>query len=281
MNNRIIVVFCLFVLLSSLNKRVFSGNEHDIIGARAGGMGNCAGTFSDVWAVHNNQAGMANLRDFGVGVFFKNNYFIKELSYSAFSAALPTDAGVFGIDFSTMGYDYFKEQNFGIAYGKMFGNKVAVGIKLDYLAYKMFEPYGTKNIFTFEGGIIGKLSKNMAIAAHIFNPVQAKLNDYYDERLATVFNTGLSYNFSEKVSVIAEVEKRTYAKANIKAGIEYRPVKILYLRTGISTNPGTNSFGFGFVFDNLHVDLASAWHPVLGHSPQIGIHYVFAKNKKK
>lgn len=281
MNNLRLIILCLFVLLIGINKRLFCGNEHEIIGARAGGMGNCTGTFSDIWAVRNNQAGMADLKEIGVGIFFKNNYFVKELSYSAISAALPTDAGVFGIDFSNMGYDYFKEQNLGIAYGKKFGNKVAAGIKLDYLAYHMYEPYGTKNIFTFEGGIIGKLSSNMMISAHIFNPIQAKLNDYGDERLATVFNTGLSYKFSDKVIAIAEVEKRTNAKANIKAGIEYRPVKMIYLRTGVNTNPGTNSFGFGFVFDNLFVDLASTWHPVLGHSPQIGIHYIFAKNKKK
>jgi hypothetical protein len=124
-------------------------------------------------------------------------------------------------------------------------------------------------------GAIYEIIPRLNIGAHIFNPTRAKIADYADERIPTIFKTGLSYEFSEKVLMTLETEKSINHPAVLKAGIEYRIIDPLYLRAGIGTRPTSNSFGFGLVMGNLNIDFATSFHYILGYSPQLSFVYHF------
>ena len=256
-------------------------SDNSPLGARSAGIGGASVSLADIWSVQNNQAGLGFVRDMSAGVFYQNQFMVKELSTKAGAFALPVKGGTFGISISNFGYSLYSENKYGLAFGKSFGEKISAGVQMDYFSEKFGDAfYGTKNILAAEFGIIAKPLKNLTLAVHIFNPTKAKLTGYNDERISTIMRLGLNYKFSDKVFIACETEKNIDKKNIFKAGIEYQPIKELYLRAGISTNPSLSSFGVGINIKNFHVDISSTYHSVLGLSPQIGLRYDFVKTIK-
>lgn len=264
----------LLLVLFILPLVAFSQKENVPIGSRSGAMGNASVTFTDFWAVHNNQAAMAYYDKIAAGVFYENRFITKELGLKCFSLIVPVrKAGVFGLNFSSLGYKLYNESKIGLAYGMAFGENISAGVQLDYIYTHIAENYGNKGVVTFEAGIRAKIIKNLYIGAHIFNPIQVKLASYNDERLPLIFKIGLSYNFSDKAVLAAEVEKDNNFKPVFKTGLEYHVAKPVYIRIGIATTPFVYSFGAGFEFYHIKLDISALRHPVLGFTPQASLVY--------
>ncbi len=276
MKKSYLTLFCLSLVFFSK-----AGNEDFPLGARSSGMGNASVSLSDVWSAHHNQAGLGFVRDISAGAYYENRFLIKELSIKGVVVALPVKGGTFGLCMSNFGYSLYNENKYSLSFAKAFGNKLSAGIAMDYLTTKIGEGYGSKGVLAAEFGIQAKPLKGLTIGAHVFNPTRAKLADYNNERLPSIIRLGCDYNFSEKVTVSIETEKDITQKGIFKAGIEYKPVKELYLRAGIGTNPTLSSFGFGLNLKNLKVDVSANYHQTLGFSPQVGLTYIFKKEAKK
>ena len=254
-----------------------SGNDNYSIGARASGMSNASVALNDVWSANQNQAGLGFVKNYSSGVYYENKFLLNELSLKAAVAAIPIKGGTFGLELSNYGYSLYKESKYGVSFAKAFGDKFSVGIAMDYLSTKIADGYGNKGVAVAEIGLQSKPIKGLNIGVHIFNPTRTKLANYNNERVPTIFRLGGNYLFSEKVLLAVETEKDMSQKAIFKIGIEYLPVKELYIRTGISTFPTMNSFGFGINLKNFKMDLSSNYNQVLGFSPQFGLTYIFNK----
>jgi len=274
MVKRIAVPFALLFLISS---SCFATGENWAIGGRSAGMGNASVTLNDLWAIHNNQAGLAGIKNISAGIYYENLYGLKELGLKAGVVELPTKSGVFGLSMSYFGYSQYNESKIGLAYAKSLGTKFSVGVQLDYLGIHIGENYGNTSAVAAEIGLLYKISKKLNIGAHIYNPTRAKIANYNNERVPTVFRLGLSYIFSDKVIVAAETEKDIQYNAAFKAGIEYHPVKQFYFRAGISTDPVLDAFGFGLELKNFNLDFAATYHQTLGFTPQVSI--IFHKSE--
>src|SRR5215831_3949547 len=109
-----------------------AGGEPLTVGARSGAMGDAAVTLSDASSVFNNQAGMAFVKGFSAGLFTERKFGLSELSYSAGGVTLPTKSGVFGLSANYYGFDLYNEKKAGLAYARLFSNKISGGIQLDY-----------------------------------------------------------------------------------------------------------------------------------------------------
>ncbi|MFZ4399085.1 MAG: hypothetical protein ACOYO1_03535 [Bacteroidales bacterium] len=271
MKKSVIFIILLFIFL--LNS--YAGNENTTIGGRSAGMGGASVTLSDFWAVNNNQAGIADFKNMKAGFYFENRFLVKELSYKTVAFILPTKSGVFGLNYHHFGYTAYNEQKIGLAYAKSLGKNFSAGLQLDYLGTSLGDNYGSKNAFTFELGVMAKLSHNVTLAAHVFNPVNAKFNDYNNEKIPSVFKLGINYTFSEKLIIAIESEKNINFDPIFKAGFEYKLLEIAYVRLGISNNPVINTFGFGIVYHQFTIDFASSIHQALGYSPQFSFIYNF------
>ncbi len=247
----------------------------DPIGGRSSALSGASSTLTDVWSAQNNQAGLGFKRTFEAGVYYENRFLVKQLSTSAFAAALPIKRGCFGITYSGFGYSLYKESHLGIAYGMPLSENFSVGVQLSYLSTQIGDTYGRGQALTGSLGFQGKLGKKVIVAGHIFNPNRAKMTNYNNEVIPSLIKIGVQYLFSEKVSAVLEAEKSTYHKLNIKGGIEYAPRKELYLRAGASSFPASASFGLGVNLKGFKVDLSSAYHSILGFSPQMGLSYEF------
>lgn len=269
-----ILLFFFFPLL------VFGGNENTHYGARSAGMAHSSVTLYDVWSVHHNQAGLAWLEAPTAGVFFQNRFTLKELSQSGVAFAYPIKGGTFGLSYAGFGYQLYRENKIGLAYSMKFSDRISGGVQLNYHSLRLGNTYGQGNTFSVEAGIQAKITEKFTAGVHLFNPTRAKLVTFNDERIPTIFRFGVNYAVSEKVLLTGEAEKDIDFDAVFRAGLEYKTGNQFFLRTGIATNPGLISFGFGYWNKGLKVDLATSYHQVLGFSPEIGLSYRFNKKSE-
>lgn len=264
-----------FVILIFATYKVIAGNDNSPTGARFAGIGNAAVSLSDLWSVQHNQAGLAYIKNIQAGIYYENRFLIKELGLKSSALAIPLKAGTIGLNISSFGYSSYSENKYGLSFAKAFGENISAGVQLDYLTTNIAEGYGKKNAIAGEAGVQARLVKGLTIGMHIFNPTRTRLAKYDDERIPTILRLGLDYKFSQKLIVAIETEKDINYKAVFKAGLEYLPIKELYLRAGISTNPALSSFGFGLNLKQFKLDIAASYHSVLGVSPQVGLKYEF------
>lgn len=269
---KIFVLLFTFHLLSS----VAVAGDGLPAGARATAMGGSSVTLSDNYSLFNNQAGMAFLKNPSVSIASQRGFFLSEFNTASGGAVLPSKSGVFGIGVTYYGFNVYNEKSAGLSYARLFTENIAFGVQLDYHSTSIIE-YGTQSAVTFEAGLIAKIFRQLNFGAHIYNPVRAHLGFYEDERLPTLFNAGLGYTVSEKVLLTVETEKNMDYTARFKAGLEYKPDEKVFIRGGFSTNPFQSSFGAGFRIKDLSIDLASAYHQVLGFSPNLSLSYEFNK----
>ncbi len=259
---------------------VFAGADNYPLGSRSAGLGGAGASLSDLWSTSNNQAGLAFVKSTSAGVYYENRFLIKELSLGGAAVVIPVKGGAFGAMMSSFGYSLYTENKYGLSFAKAFGENFSAGIQLDYLTANIADGYGSKGVAAVEIGIQAKPIRNLAVGAHIFNPTRTKIisNELYTERAPMIFRLGMDYKFSEKVVVVIETQKDIDYKPEFKTGIEYKPVKEFYLRAGVSTNPQSSSFGFGFSLKNFKIDISSSYHFVLGFTPNVGLVYEFKKN---
>lgn len=262
------------LLLLFIPFTTFGSGENYLIGARSAGMAHASVTLSDLWSAHHNQAGLAGVKTISGGVFYESRFLLPELGLKGGAVAIPVGEGTFGLNISSFGYSKFSESKYGLAYARNFGEKFSAGIQMDYLHVRIGEEYGSKGAFAVEAGVQAKLTDELTIGAHVFNPNRAKIADYEDERMPTIMRVGLNYEFSDKVFVVLETEKDIDHKPVVRAGMEYQPAEILYFRIGVASNPFLTSFGFGLnIKEQFKLDFATSYHSTLGYSPQISLSY--------
>lgn len=264
-------------LLLSFNS--VSGQNTDPGGARAAGMANTAINFTDIWSVYHNQAGLAHLEGLSAGAFYENRFLIREMAYAGAAVAMPIsksdNKGTVAVSFSTFGYTLYREGKYSLAYALKLNQNFSFGVQLNYHNLSInSEDYGSRSNVTAELGAQVSISEKVKAAAHLFNPTRTRLNDYNDERIPTIIRAGLSYEISENLILAGEVEKDIDLSPQFRAGIEYQPVEILYLRVGASSEPAVFNFGLGLKFEQFRFDLATAYHAVLGYSPQVSLTFL-------
>ncbi|MBK9732772.1 MAG: hypothetical protein IPO83_16075 [Chitinophagaceae bacterium] len=254
-----------------------AGNEPQSIGAKTNAMGGAGITLADPFSIFNNQAAMAFVKDISVGIFSERRFMMSELGYNAGGVILPTKSGVFGVSVSYSGFDVYNEKKAGLSYARLFSKKISGSIQFDYLGTSIAE-YGNGSTFTFEAGLLVKITDKFSTGAHVFNPVRVN-SGFIDEKAPTVLKLGISYEASDKVWLAAEAKKDIDQAVQLCAGLEYRVIDALHLRAGFGTNPALYTFGAGINVAQLKIDMAATYHQVLGVSPQLSISYAFVKKK--
>jgi len=268
-----------FLLLSGAILK--AANDNLPVGARSAGMAHASICVNDVWAVQHNQAALANLKNPEAGVFSQIVYPNSKVLMNAVAVASPFKYGVISGTFTRLGFkNLYNESKYGLGYSRQFGKAISAGMQLNYLSTFIGDNnYGSRGTVAVEAGFIAEVVKNLRIGVHVYNPTRSKTAQYNNERVPTIIKMGLQYTFSDKVLTTVEVEKDIANKPILKVGAEYRIVKEVYLRGGLSNNPSLNAAGFGIELKKFNLDFAAAFHPQMGVSPQIGLRYRFEKKQ--
>lgn len=243
-------------------------------GPRITAMGSAGVAVVDVWSVQKNQAGIAGLKRPELSVAYENRFGIKELSTKSAAFAIPIKNYTIGASFQSYGVDAYHEVKTGISLAKSFGPKLFVAVNLNFHQIKI-DNYGNANSFSVEVGLQYMVLPKLWLGTHIANPNQSKYGENTDQIIPAHIQFGASYLFSDQLMITTELEKVLDAEADFKTGLEYKIVKFVALRGGISVNPFKQYAGFGINYEKINLDFAVGSHPVLGYSPQISVGYEF------
>ena len=209
-----------------------------------------------------------------VSVFSHNKFLVKELATHGAGVIIPAgNSGAFSGSVLYHGYTNFNQVKAGIGYGKQLSKGINAGVQVDYISTSIAEDYGKKSAFTFEMGFTAAVTDKLSAAAHLFNPTRVKLADYNEEKIPAIARLGLSYQFNDKVILLAQSDKDFDQPFTFKSGIEYHIANPLFIRAGINSKPTLFAFGFGLNLGDFIIDVATDYHQVLGYSPTVGICY--------
>jgi len=270
----------LLILITFSVSVTFAYDFINPIGGRAAAMGGCSAASCGLWALQNNPAGMANLDQFSLGLYYENRWMLPETAYKCGALALPVKFGCLGLSFNQFGSSKYNENKIGLAYAKDFGPYLKIGLQLDYLSIHIGNDYGRHSAVTFELGMQSQVTSKLRLGTYIFNPVSFKIEQsLYQNRLPIVFRFGAAYQFTKEFVGQCDIEKNTEREGvSLRGGLEYEAVKNLFLRAGAQTNPGILTFGVGYGIRFVRIDVAGQLHQELGPSVQVGM--IFSIGKK-
>lgn len=275
----LITICCLTAIFSFLFSNVANSQNGapPIGGARSIAMGYTGVTYTDINSLFSNQAGLAMLDHFTATAFAEQRFFISELQSISAGAALPTNSGTFGLSLNYFGFEDYNEQRAGLAYARKLMDNFSIGAQVLVLNTRIPE-YGNKTNITFELGMLAQLLPQIRLGFHLYSPARIELAT--DEYLPSVYKLGLQYLVSDKLNILAEIEKDIDYPVRTKLGLEYELAKALKMRIGAATQPVNLSFGLAYQLENgLALDIASSYHEVLGFTPAAGIVFPFGSSK--
>ena len=276
MLTRYIILITVALQILSIQEISAIGNQNS--GARSLGLGNANVTLHDLWSTNNNQAGLAYVKNFEIGIAYENRFGLSELGLKTLNMALPVKWGTFGLTVQQFGFTDYNENKFGLAYGMNISKKITLGAQIDYFLIAVAEEQTqNKTGFTLEIGLQAELTDKLTLGFHIFNLPNTGLSGNFEEKMPMVLNLGLNYKFSKKVFAVVDIEKNIDLDPNLKVAIEYHPVKALYFRGGINTYDFHFTGGVGAKLKNFNLDLGFSHQAYLGYVSQISLHYSFNK----
>ena len=271
MKNKLLHFYLYFILY--LSPALALAQADVPAGARAAALGNSSVTLPDLWSLHNNVAGIANLQQAQFGAYVENRFGMRELTTVALLAAIPTAKyGSYGVSFSRFGDELYSQQHAGLGVAHKLG-QFSLGAKLDVWQIAV-EGYGSQKALALSVGGQAEVIPDLYFGAYAYNLNQAKLAAFEDERLSTIMKAGLAYRPYHKLLLAAETEKNIDHAATFKAGIEYQLLQNKFiLRSGFQSLTNRATFGAGFVARHLLVDYALGATTLLGTSHHLSLTY--------
>jgi hypothetical protein len=215
----------------------------------------------------NNDA-QAGLPDLGVGVWAGSAvpYGLSGWQTAQIQALIGVGkSSGLGLDLLHSGTASYGEQRFRLVYGRRLGEKLFLGGSADVMRVTAQE-YGSVTAATFSLSILAQALPKIWLGAKLQNPFQQKIGD---DIPVSFFRVGGVWKPSELFLLSFETEKDLERAAQIKAGFEYRPHRLLAVRAGMRTGSVARvGFGAGLrLKSGLSLDVGSEWHPSLGLTP--------------
>lgn len=223
---------------------------------------------ADAFSFSFNQAALANFKSFSAGIFSERRFLLQELSLVQVAFALPGSSGNFGLNGSYFGGVDYNEAHIGFAYGRNLGEKISVGAQFNYFNFHA-RGYGNASTINFEAGVLIRLTEQLNAGLHVNNPTSSRLNKNSDEKLPSIYTAGLSYEPSDKVVIMAEMQKTENRAVSINAGLEYIFHERLSARGGFSSGTSSYFIGAGLALQNFKLHAITSIHQHLGLTPGI------------
>lgn len=235
---------------------------------------------NDVFSIFNNPAGLAQMNWREVGVYYSPAPFgLSELANGFVAYHEPTSIGSFAIGGMSYGFDFYHESKFSLGYSYNYLNKFFAGVTINYQTVSI-QNYGNDGALFFNIGGLAYVSNVFRLGFSIQNINRASFGDD-DDQIPMIFNTGLSYDVADELTLNFAVEKDIKYKASFQFGINYDIIEYLSLRTGFSNEPSKYSAGIGINYSMFSLDYAMYTHNDLGLTHQAGIIISFGREQNR
>lgn len=246
------------------------------VAATAGAQAGMNGSF---WSLYGNPAGMVGINSTTFGTHVEQRFSLKELSAAQGGAVIPIGENqAVGARISWFGMGNFGEGRYAVSYSIAPLENVRIGSSINW--YQTVIPgIGSGQGLFVDFGIQVDPTERLTIGVFGINVNRATIRNLGEgSPLPTLLQAGLAFKASDQVLLLADVSQELDGPLSLRAGIQYQPAEIFYLRVGTQTGPSAVSAGFGLNFGQLQLDVASSYTPLLGFTPHIGLTYQLGKN---
>lgn len=270
----------LLIFLLTPVSLLIAGNDPTLLGARGIGLGRAYTAINgDLWAMSYNPAGLTFLPSAQAGFYTERRFGLKELLYGGASFAMPLkDRHYVGAEIGSFGFSNYRENKIGLTYATYFLDKLSIGTKIN-VANINIPDLGSSMTAWADIGLNVKVTRNIQIGASAYNVTQSKIKTQNGKQnIPTVLSTGICYTPSDKITIVADVQKDMTRPVSFRGGLEYKFYKGWCARVGAGTQPTLLTFGFGWQYkEMLSIDFSSSIHQTLGYTPHLSMTYKFGK----
>jgi len=177
-------------------------------GARSLGMSGAGVMLTGHATGAGNPAGLAVLSDLTLGLQYANYFMVPELGQGAFSVGLPAITGAFGLDYTSLGNAYYRENQVCLSFGKTLGDKLRAGISLHYLMVR--QPAGFENLSAISPslGLQVMPVEGLTIGFRVFNPTAQNYQPEGYLRLPVIIQAGLVTSSVRKCWSVLRLKKK-------------------------------------------------------------------------
>ncbi|WP_107038057.1 PorV/PorQ family protein [Brumimicrobium mesophilum] len=249
-------------------------------GARVAAMANNGVTLIDAFSYHHNPGALGFIEEGSAGISYESRYALKELQTQSVAAAVPLKVGVISVGGQFYGYDTYRTNRAGLGYSMRLSDKIAAGIQINYLSTRLDPAYGIKHGVSAEFGALAKLTDRVNLGFSVVNIGRTELSEYKNDRYGTILRLGISYQLLEELILVSEIEQEINFDTRLRAGIEYHPIDLLYIRAGVQGAPMDFAFGFGLNYERFKLDLSTQYNQILGWTPAASFVLDFYTPKK-
>jgi hypothetical protein len=246
-------------------------------GARSTGLGDLTLGLSDLFSAVHNQAMLPEIRNLSAGINVQNQYLVKNLSTASLSVAIPLGNGTAALNFSTFGYQLYRQNNFGLSYALAFSPVFSVGLRISYNSIQLGEGLGMEFAFYPDLGLNYKPIENLNISIQFQNLTLSEKVKQLDELWPVTGSLGLTYQINKKLLIGAQGNVYADQPFEINSGLEYQFNPHFSFRFGFASQPARASMGIGFLIKNIQIDLASSYQANLGFTPSFNLIYINGK----
>lgn len=269
-----ITSLCLAMLLG-MARPSLALTDPPSFGARAAALGHAfVGVDGEFWSLYHNPAGMAHVSDISAGIFFEQRFLVSELNFGSAGLIVPIfDKQALGLQINSFGFSAYQENRISLSYGIAAFENFSVGARINYNLFSV-EDLGDANAFFVDVGLMTRITPELTlgVSATNVNRVRVKTQTLQED-LPTRITAGLAYRPTEKVMLVADIQKEVDQEVSFRGGVEYAVLPSLYARIGMGNEPLTWSAGFGVLFGPLSMDVSLAHTERLGYTPTLSLSY--------
>lgn len=266
----VLTLLCFFVLyLAPATAQDGLFPAFDVRSRLLGGTGLNAEGIDALWT---NPAGLAHTGETAqAGAGVEQRFGISDLNMAYIGGVYGRPNGSFGVQLASFGFDTYRENRLGVAYGRKLTDNFSIGA--DFAAFATStEGYASTFDVTFGLGAQLRIIPELSIGVRIFS--LARVERLPEEYLPQLLALGLTYQPTDQLLINAEVHQDTDHPARFRMGMEYLPVEQLSIRVGVATQAAELSFGLGYqILEQLDLSAGAVWHEVLGVFPTVGVRY--------
>jgi hypothetical protein len=235
---------------------------------------------NDVFSIFNNPAGLSQMNWREVGVYYSPAPFgLTELSNGYIAYHEPTSIGSFAVGGMSYGFELYRESKFTLGYSYNYLNKFFAGITINYQTVSI-KNYGNNWAASFNIGGLAYVSNVFRLGFSIQNINRATYGKE-DDQIPVVFNSGLSYDIADEITVNFALEKDIKYKTSFQFGVNYDIIEYLSLRMGFANEPSRYSAGIGINYSIFSLDYAMFTHNYLGLTHQAGVIISFGREEDR
>lgn len=234
--------------------------------------GSYSKNFQDAFSLLSNVAASAKFEDFQAGVYGERKFMLAETSLYTAVISAPVYSGSFSLETDYFGFSAYAESQIGLGYALSLSPQIDVGVKFNHYQVRI-PAYQHASAVNFELGALLHINEQLHTGVSIYNPLNSPLGKNTGERIASVYKTGIGYEWSSSFFTQLEILKERGTDADVHLAIQYKPLEQFFGRAGIYTESSLSYFGVGFLYHRLRMDISVSLHQQLGVSPGLLLFY--------